>query len=286
MAKTDERWRLAEVVDRLERMLRSARASGGSPDASMLASHIEGLKDKIEIVDREVAVSQEEKNQLTVRQAAVVYLMERETALTHSEREQYGAFLSREFFTKDDFGNLAGFYENTWDRLSEDGKAQMSYRVWEGVRQEQYQFSELPEAVREKEGQRLYQALKNEAALAGQLERIPQTDRHDFVTAWQSGKHEEAYQVLDRPAFAGNVAVTPQKQVSTAAVGHDLTEGVAIRKTEKTETQTEEKSRATGTADVLSIDIQLADANTQSVAPPRLSEPKQVAKAIQTPGNQ
>jgi len=285
MAKSDERWRLAEIVDRLERVLRAAQTSGGSLDTSILVSNIESLKDRMEIVEREVAISQEEKNQLTVREAAMVYLMERETALTHNEREQYGAFLSREFFTKDDFGSLAGFYENTWDRLSEDGKAQMSHRVWEGVRQEQYQFSELPEAVKEKEGQRLYQALKNEVALAGQLERIPQADRHDFVTAWQSGKHEEAYQVLNRSTFTDNVAVSPNTMNSTSAVGHDLTEGVAVRKTEKTETQTEEKSRATGTVDVLSIDIQLADANTQSVAPPRLSEPTLVAKAIPTPGN-
>ena len=45
----------------------------------MLMSHLEGLKNKMEIVDREIAVSHEEKKHFTERQLEMLYLSERET---------------------------------------------------------------------------------------------------------------------------------------------------------------------------------------------------------------
>jgi len=38
------------------------------------------------------------------------------------------------------------------------------------------------------------------------LQRIPEPDREDFIRAWDKGRHKEAYEVLDRPVFAENVA--------------------------------------------------------------------------------
>ena len=78
----------------------------------------------------------------------------KEAALNTKEKEQYSGFLKEDFFTKKDFGRLDDFYAHTWDRLSEGGKEQMSKRIWEGVRRNEYKFTDLPKDVQEKEESR------------------------------------------------------------------------------------------------------------------------------------
>lgn len=231
MAKKDDVWKLAEAVERLERVVRAARASGGSPNTSILVSHLESLKDRMAVEESEIQTERETKKQLTERELALVFLVEQETALSLAEREQYGAFLSHEFFTKADFEDLAGFYANTWDRLSENGKAQMSHRVWEGVRQEQYQFSELPEEVKAKEAQRLYDLLSRRTPPA-ELLNIPEMEREVFLRQWKAGNRSEAHEILNRPEFAGNVALSAKPVPSASAEVVNQSQALKIAQTE------------------------------------------------------
>lgn len=285
MAKSDERWKLGEVVERLERLVRDAKNSPAGIDASTLIANLESTKDRMAIVEHEIKLADEEKRQLSERQLAIVCLTQRETALSQSEREQYGAFLASEYFTKNDFGGLAEFYTNTWDRLSEEGKAQMSYRVWEGVRRHEYQFSELPDPVKEKEAQRLYEALKLGSQKSPELNRIPAGDTDDFVKAWEGNRKQEAYQVLNRPVFAGNVAVTT-KTNDAGLRGHaTVKDAASIRGTDGQPIRAEEAKEIMGTVDLTETEIRIPDADSKTVAPTRLSEPKSVAKSTSTPGD-
>ena len=61
-------------------------------------------------------------------------LVEHEKALNASERKEYARFLRMLYFTKAEFGPLERFYEGPYDRLTEQGKGQMSKRIWEGIR--------------------------------------------------------------------------------------------------------------------------------------------------------
>lgn len=285
MARVDDRWKLAEVVERLERLVRDAKSSPAAIDASTLIANLESMKDRMAVVDHEIGTAEEEKKQLSEKQLSIVYLAQRETALSQSEREQYGAFLSREFFTKSDFSGLAEFYTNTWDRLSEEGKAQMSYRVWEGVRRQEYQFSELPDPVKEKEAQRLYDALKLGAQKSPELNRIPSADAEDFTKAWEGGRKHEAYEVLNRPVFAANVATTSKSIEGSSRGQATVNEAAAIRGADGRPIRSEEAKEIMGTVDLTDIEIRIPDSDTKTVAPTRLSEPKAVAKTVSTPSD-
>lgn len=217
MSKLDEveRQRLAQAVRQMEILLHSHSASAGSAVTSMLVNFVEGAKKRIAALDTEIKAETAEKKEHEERHiaASIRHLAERETALNQRERGQYAQFLSREFFTKNDFGTLEDFYTSAWDRLSEGGKAQMSHRVWEGVRREEYEFSELPEVVKEKEAERLRDQLRYKNP-PPELGAIPLKDRSDFIDAWDSGQKRKAYEMLDRESFAENVALTAKQHVA------------------------------------------------------------------------
>ncbi len=157
---------------------------------------------------KEQSHNDEERRKADAQLVAVVHLVTQETALNQRERQQYGAFIQKEFFTKNDFTELENFYASAWDRLTAGGKAQMSHRVWEGVRRDEYQFSELPDEVKEKEAQSVRDMLSALKEMPPEMKRIPVTDRNDFTRAWDSGRKDEAYTVLDRSSFKENVAIS------------------------------------------------------------------------------
>lgn len=153
----------------------------------------------------------ERKERSQSDQLAVAALVERESRLTASEKDQYGGFLKQGWFTKSNFGELESFYSSAWDRLSEEGKAQMSYRVWEGIRQGEYSFAELPENVRKKESERLYEQLTGREASQASLMNIPEQDRADFIREYEAGNSEAVAEVLGRESFSMNVSTTSSK---------------------------------------------------------------------------
>ena len=201
--------------------------------SASLLTYLNSLKVRLGALEERQKAFEEQKERTESLQRVAV-MVERETALNAAEKEQYQGFLQKECFTKSDFSSLEQFYSNTWDRLTEGGKAEMSHRVWEGVRREEYRFTELPETVKENEAQRLRDALD---AGNRDLEAIPETDRSDFINSWDAGRKKESYQVLDRPSFAKAVSVTPavvpDNEVTSQAVKADVVKDKINAKTGK-----------------------------------------------------
>ena len=140
----------------------------------------------------------ENEKKKATRELVAGYIATREFRLTAEEQQQYAEFLTREYFTKSDFGALEEFYSSAWERLSEGGKAEMSHRVWEGVRRGEYSFVELPENVRKKEAEFLYQKLANGQELPANLKAIPQAERREFMAAVESGNQTKIDDVMSR----------------------------------------------------------------------------------------
>lgn len=204
--------------------------------SASLQTYLNSLKVRLGALEERQKAFEEQKERTESLQRAAV-MVERETALNAAEKEQYQGFLQKEYFTKSDFSSLEQFYSNTWDRLTEGGKAEMSHRVWEGVRREEYRFTELPETVKEKEAQRLRDAL---GAGNRDLQAIPETDRRDFIDTWDAGRKKESYQVLNRPSFSKSVSVSPalvpEKDVTTQVVKTDSVKDQMNAKTGKVQT--------------------------------------------------
>jgi hypothetical protein len=81
----------------------------------------------------------------------------------------------------------------------------MSHRIWEGIRRDEYKFTELPKSVQEKEAKQAYNQLRNAAIQTNSASRIPEKDRNDFIRAYESGKREEVDKVLERESFKANM---------------------------------------------------------------------------------
>ena len=185
---------------------RALRSSGGT--SVVLRNFLENARARMEFVEKKIKEAQEKDAR--VEEDAKAYLthkreVERETALSENEKQTYDSFLREDFFTKKDFGRLDQFYSKTWDRLTESGKTEMSHRIWEGVRRDEYTLGELPKSVREKETKQAYEFLRNASVANHNASQIPENDRNDFIRAYEAGKIEEAGQILDRDSFKKNL---------------------------------------------------------------------------------
>ena len=209
MSKIDEieSWKLQARISDLEHQLSSSGASVRSSTSMLLEILNDAKRQLTGLQMKEQSHNEDERRKADAQLVAVVQLVAQETALNQRERQQYGAFIQKEFFTKNDFTALEDFYASAWDRLTDGGKAQMSHRVWEGVRRDEYQFSELPDELKEKEAQSVRDKLSGLKHMPPEMNNISATDRNDFTRAWDSGRKNEAYTVLDRPSFAENVAL-------------------------------------------------------------------------------
>lgn len=199
--------------------------AGGSEAAStsMLVKRLTEAQNRSATVHREEQREKEKKDQTEQQERSVALIKaEREIALTQSEQREYASFLGCEFFTKAMFPRLDHFYSQTWDRLSDEGKAEMSKRVWEGVNQGQYRFNELPDSVKEKEAERMHHYLTSENTRGTFNQTIPQSDRQEFCSAYEAGDKQRSYSVLERPSFAkavhhAAISELVSKDVTTAA---------------------------------------------------------------------
>lgn len=195
-------------LDNLQKMIsqmETAKAVSIPGTRDVFAAVLFGAKSRLVSLEKKIKDGHAELASQAQADVVIASLAQKESALSRSEKETYSGFLSKEFFTKKDFGNLEHFYSHTWDRLSEGGKDQMSRRIWEGVRRDEYKFSDLPTTVREKETERAYARLKKPALGISTESRIPGTDRDDFIRAYEGGKRDDAEKVLDREGFRRNL---------------------------------------------------------------------------------
>jgi len=176
-------------------------------------------KARLGVLEKKIQDAEREERNHATNEAAIVELAQKETALSAQEKETYGGFLRREFFTKKDFTKLDEFYTHSWERLSQSGKDQMSHRIWEGIRRDEYKFAELPKSVQEKEAKQAYKRLTESAVGIGNGSEIPDKDRQDFIRAYEAGKRDEAEKVLNRESFKRNFFLgTESKPVKSAQV--------------------------------------------------------------------
>jgi hypothetical protein len=83
----------------------------------------------------------------------------------------------------------------------------MSRRTWEGIRHDEYKFTDLPKNVREKEEDFVYTKLSDHSRVYTALDQIPESDRTDFIHAYEAGDRKEAGKVLSRDSFRRNVSL-------------------------------------------------------------------------------
>lgn len=274
----------AKAVKDIEALLANSNALRGSTSNTVLTAMLDSTKKRLAEIERDEEEHERQERQKSSNELAIAHKAQRETALNAEEQRQYADFLEKDHFTRADFGKLESFYTNTWERLSEDGKAEMSHRVWEGVRQQEYEFSELPDVVKEKEAQRLYDQLSLSKIYDANLLAIPQQDRDDFKGAWSNGKRQEAFEVLDRSSFAENVAVSAgsvrsgSAEVKTQADASKTLEQAVIKAKEAKP----EVGNAAVQADLKLDDLLLADSGDSKPRPP-LPELKGNSSKARTP---
>lgn len=183
---------------------------------TLLGAAIDGMRQRVAELDKKIKEKEERAFSEKANEAAIREAVAKETALNASEKEAYCGFLEKAFFTKQDFGALDKFYSESWDKLTDDGKAEISYRVWEGVRRGEYKFSELPEVVRKKESERLHEILSKDQREWGNLTSLPEKDRADFISAHQSGDQVRVDEVLNRDSFKNSVSTKKPDTISHA----------------------------------------------------------------------
>ena len=195
---------LARQVEKIEKLIVDA----GGEVSYLLKAFVKNAKGRLEDIKfaeyREEIARNDEKAKET---AAVIALVEKEKNLTAGEKHQYGEFLKEDFFTRGNFQELERFYADggAWSRLSAGGKEQMSQRVWEGIRRDEYSFEELPENVRKKEAHFLYQQMTGKVAAAPGIENVPDRDRGEFIQAYETNDAVSTIEILSRPTISQNI---------------------------------------------------------------------------------
>jgi hypothetical protein len=209
----------------------TARAVSTPGTRSALTNFLEGAKKRVAVLEKKIEdTTREREAEMREQVAAIAQLAENEARLSEEEKKTYSGFLAKEFFTKHDFKALEQFYAHTWNRLSEDGKDEMSHRIWEGVRRDEYKFTELPEIVQEKEAKLAYKKLTADSINQSALAQIPDVDCKDFVEAYRSGDHKKAFHVLDRDSFKRNMALATSTGTKheTADIGKAVDDQAAV----------------------------------------------------------
>lgn len=207
MAENDTDFKLDEMErDNLQKSISEVETvlTVSTPGTrALLENFLQNARGRVAVLDKRIKESEAAKTEHAREAAAVAVadLARKEAALTEREQESYSGFLAKGFFTKNDFASLEKFYDKTWDRLSDDGKDQMSHRFWEGIRRNEYQFNEAPSSVREKETEWAYATLVKRGRSPVQMQTIPEKDREEFIRAYEGGHRDEAERILERESF-------------------------------------------------------------------------------------
>lgn len=207
------------------------RTAGSAPgERSFFEPLLLNMRGRLATLEKKIKEAQVEKESHARDVVAVAQLAQKETALSTSEKESFSGFLKEAYFTTKDFDRLEKFYSHTWDRLSEEGKDEMSKRVWEGIRHDEYKFTDLPRVVQEKEAERAYQVLKKREAGIGAVSRISEVDRDDLIRAYEGGNRDKTCDVLDRKSFRDNmfVGATSKETKDIAATRGKDAEGTVV----------------------------------------------------------
>ena len=265
---------LVETVGKVQNLLMFA---GHDEDLTvMLRRFLENAKSHIGRLEITAAENErkyeDEQARAAVQGRVIAALVERESALSDAEKKEYRTLLEHSHFTKSMFGAIEHFYAHSYDKLTEGGRAEVSHRVWEGVRQGEYRFQELPEIVKQKEAASLNDQLKRKT-VEPELLAIPIEERRAFLDAWVNKDCRKAYAILDRPTFAAHVSKSSEpaiKSESKAVTNSEVGSKVVAMETRESETSnTKTTGNAVGETEFKLDDLKLLNAEpTGQVTPP------------------
>ena len=202
---------LERAMIEAEHVVSTARLSG-TPAPIELTAKLAETEKRMGILDENGLSPErrEEKKSALAQDLAVAVMVEREIALSRQEKDTLSGFLRQYYFRKRDFDALAVFYENSWDKLSEEGKDEMSERIWNGVHHGEYRFEDLPSEVSEREAQWLYHSIENDREKMIRATGLDNATCERFADLWKSGRKAESYQMLSESALGEYVSKTQQ----------------------------------------------------------------------------
>lgn len=167
------------------------------------------------------SVDDDKRKKLASDTIVIAVLVMQETRLSAAEKEVYGGFLQQDHFSREDFEELDHFYADggAWDRLSENGKKNMSERFWKGIEQGEYTLQEAPQNVRNKESDQLAFYIQNADKAPKAVLRMNPEVKEDFIRAHESGDQEAAVEILNSKAlFESSPLKTPQAATERSEV--------------------------------------------------------------------
>ena len=266
-----------EDIKRIENMiaiLENNLLKADPRERDALKNTVSDLRTRREEIQKRIKEREEQEQAQQRYNLEVSQAMQRETGLNSEEKSIFGKFLQKEFFTKGDLGSLGEFYARTYDRLTEEGKSQMDHRVWEGIRRDEYKFTDLQDSVKERISGGIYRDITKNSSLTSNIHGIPEQDKEDFISAYGSGDNKKAYEILDREGFKKNIAVrelNPDKNKSVeqdkGVVGQDFSSLVYKRRAEKCNSSAPSKKSFAGN-DLAGIDNLASVPSTDTKAAP------------------
>ena len=249
---------------------------------SIFDNFLQNARGRLATLEKRIKDKTEEKESQAREQVVIAYIAEKEAALDAHEQRTYDGFLKEEYFSKEDFGRLEEFYAHAYDRLSEHGKEELSHRIWEGVRRDEYKFTDLPKVVQEKETDRAYAVLKKREVGTSKLAAIPESDRQDFISAYEAGHKEQAEKILDRKSFRENMSISaPSKERTDKAVtsGQTIDKAAVEKDTSVEKQRTDPPPQSGGKAD---LDLSAANLRLNGV---KSADNQQAVAATNIPAN-
>jgi hypothetical protein len=194
--------KLTELASKLETVLNRA-----GPAQSGVTALLTTALGRIENLQQEGVLNPEQdekrKNQ-SIQEIAIAAIVARETRLSQDEKIAFTEFLEKDYFTKKDVKNIDSFYSSSWDKLTDQGKAQMSQRMDEGVRQGELEYHDFSPNTLKKEIQG--RAQRNEIIPASLREQQPLFESYD------KGSQTEAKPSSDTPSPGTSVKETASSQ--------------------------------------------------------------------------
>lgn len=143
--------RFARKVEEIEKLIRAGGMTSGGSSLAALLQTAEARLEETRMEDQQFGPDTKNKKERD-HNAAIAHMVEREHKLNQKEREQYARFLEMEYFRRKDLDQLAAFYADGggYDKLSEEGKIQMSQRIEKGIERGEFTRDDLPAEVSRK----------------------------------------------------------------------------------------------------------------------------------------
>lgn len=189
---------------------------GKIPAGGIMANFVMNIRQRMGVLEHEADAlhNQNKKDKSGKMEASIVAMVEHEIRLNAAEKQAYAGFLEKEYFTRDDIGDINAFYadEGAWDKLTKEGKAEMSKRLWEGIARGELTFGELSSTTRQKEADYLYKQFTNPEQAPEHINKFSKEARENFIRAYEAGNHGKAQEIL-----SGEGLFEYQQQVDTQA---------------------------------------------------------------------